>query len=87
MLHRMICHSSLSHSVMVVVADSEDVSSLSGTLFNQYYAEKSDSFLLATKTVFIMCVVAEVLYKSLRSTVRSMIRWLLKCSNVSPPPT
>ncbi|GMR50829.1 hypothetical protein PMAYCL1PPCAC_21024 [Pristionchus mayeri] len=30
---------------------------------------------------------SEVLYKSLRSTSRSIIRWLLKCSNVSPPPT
>lgn len=29
----------------------------------------------------------EVLYKSLRGTARSIIRWLLKCSNVSPPPT
>ncbi|GMS97792.1 hypothetical protein PENTCL1PPCAC_19967, partial [Pristionchus entomophagus] len=29
----------------------------------------------------------EVLYKLLRGTARSIIRWLLKCSNVSPPPT
>ncbi|GMT25220.1 hypothetical protein PFISCL1PPCAC_16517, partial [Pristionchus fissidentatus] len=30
---------------------------------------------------------SEVLYKSLRGTFRSTVRWLLKCSNVSPPPT